>query len=640
MKWRVAAAVALIVVGIGAVGVAIVGPDFGTVAPQYTTAQATVTDVVDEVVGTGSIAPHASYALAFGAAPALAGSTSSAASGAGGTAVTWPVETVAVTVGQKVKAGDVLATADATAARAQLAIDQASLKVAVVRLKADEAGATPAQKASAENSIRSAQLALVSANNSAAQTVQSNQLAITQAQNALADARKQLATAEAGPTADVKTSAQDQIDTAQRSLDQAIQSQGDTRTQNAANIAAAQKAVDDADLAWVQARQKVANDQASDVSAAGTAADQAAADRAYSATGTARGNLVSTQLKATQSDEQAATAVSNARAALATAQRQYATNTAPSSTAIDTARQQVRNAELSLESANQKAAAAVVQNSQQIQSAGLQVSSAQTNLTGQLTPLETTLASDAVSVANARVTVADAKLVVDRATVVAPVDGTIVTVNVVPGVAAPSGSAIVMDVGPFEVTADFSETSLAKVRVGQTADVTVTATGTTQSGKVTVIGATPATGGTSSVVTYPVTVALDQEPAGVQIGMTANVAIILSQASSVVAVPTQALRGTSGAYAVRVMDAAGTVAEVPVTVGLVTTSLTEIQSGLSGGETVVTGTVSSTNSSTSSNRSGAGSLFGGGVDFGGPGGGVPGGGGGVIIRNGNGVTVP
>jgi hypothetical protein len=184
-----------------------------------------------------------------------------------------------------------------------------------------------------------------------------------------------------------------------------------------------------------------------------------------------------------------------------------------------------------------------------------------------------------------------------------------------------------MDVGPFEVTANFSETSLAKVSVGQTADVTVTATGTTTTGKVTVVGATPATGGTGSVVTYPVTVALDQEPTGVQIGMTANVAIILAQASDVIAVPTQALRGTSGAYTVGVMDTAGAVTEVPVTVGLVTTSLTEIQSGLSEGQTVVTGTVTAANSSSSSSGRG-GSLFGGGGLIPGGGGGFPGGGGG------------
>jgi macrolide-specific efflux system membrane fusion protein len=151
---------------------------------------------------------------------------------------------------------------------------------------------------------------------------------------------------------------------------------------------------------------------------------------------------------------------------------------------------------------------------------------------------------------------------------------------------------------------------------------------------VTVIGATPATSGTSSVVTYPVTVALDEEPEGVQVGMTASVAIIIAQAQNVVAVPSQALVGTStSGYQVRVMDASGAITLVPVTVGLVTTSLAEVQGGLSGGETVVTGTVSDASSSTTTGR-GAGSLFGGGgIEIGGPPGGgdfvapVPGGGG-------------
>ena len=100
MKWRVAAAVALIVVGVGAIGIVIIGPSFGTSAPQYTTAQATATNVVSQVVGTGAIAPHGSYGMAFGVDPALAGSASG--TGTGGSSTTWPVKTVNVTVGQKV----------------------------------------------------------------------------------------------------------------------------------------------------------------------------------------------------------------------------------------------------------------------------------------------------------------------------------------------------------------------------------------------------------------------------------------------------------------------------------------------------------------------------------------------------------
>jgi multidrug efflux pump subunit AcrA (membrane-fusion protein) len=135
---------------------------------------------------------------------------------------------------------------------------------------------------------------------------------------------------------------------------------------------------------------------------------------------------------------------------------------------------------------------------------------------------------------------------------------------------------------------------------------------------VTVIAATPATSGTSSVVTYPVTVALDEQPDGVRIGMTASVAIIVAQAKNVVAVPSQALVGNAATgYQVRVLDDAGSITLVPVTVGLVTTSLAEIQGGLAGGETVVTGTVSETNAATSSSR--GGTFFGGGgIDLGGP----------------------
>jgi HlyD family secretion protein len=616
MNWRVAAAVALIVVGVGAVGFVIVGPRFGGTDTQYLTSQATVTDVTNEVVGSGSIAPHASYALAFGAAPSLAGSTASG-TGAGTSTITWPVETVNVTVGRKVKQGDVLATADATDAKVQLAADQAALTVAEVRLKADKAGATDAQIASAESSVRSARLAVANANASATQTAQSNSITLETAKNQLADANKALADAKAGPTTDTVAAAQDQVDSAQRAYDQAVQSQADTQASNERAIAQAQKTLDDAGLAVAQASQRLVNDEATGGSAATVAGDRSALDAANKAAANAQTSLDNTKAQATQSEQQAANGVANAKTALDKAKRDYTTTTSPSATAIGAAEQKVRDAELNLRSAQQRASASAQQSSQSASQAGLQLLNALASYTSTTTPVESTIASDIVAVTNAKAAVAESKLTVARATILAPVDGTVVAVNIVPGLTAPSGSAIVLDVGPLEVTADFSETSLAKIALGQSADVTVTAVGSTTPGKVTVIGATPASGGTSSVVTYPVTVALDQEPAGVQIGMTASVAIIIAQATNVVAVPTQALVGdaTTG-YEVRVMDGTGAITLVPVTVGLVTTSLAEIQSGLSGGETVVTGTVSAANSSSSSTR--GNSIFGGGgIDFGG-----------------------
>jgi trimeric autotransporter adhesin len=618
MNWRVAAAVALIVVGVGAVGFVVVGPDLGGTPTQYLTSQATVTDVTNEVVGSGSIAPHASYSLAFGAAPSLAGATSTAASASGTQAVTWPVETVDVTVGQKVAKGDVLATADATEAKAQLAADKASLASAEAKLKTDMVGATDAQIASARNAVKAAQLQVANAGASATQTSASNRISLQTAQNQLADAKQALADAQAGPSANDIANAQASLDAAQRAYDQAVSDQAVTKQDGQDSIAQAQKAADDAGLAVAQASQKLVNDQALGAAAGTVSGDQAALDAANKAAVQAQAALTQAKKQATANDTKAATAVSNAQVNLDQAKRVYTTNTTPSDTAIAGARQKVRDAELNLKGTQQRTAAADQQSTESARSAGLQLQNALTSYTSTTTPAEATIASDLVAVTNAKTAVAESELMVERATILAPADGTVVAVNIYEGLTAPSGSAIVLDVGPYEVTADFSETSLARLSVGQTAAVIVTAVGSTTPGKVTVIGATPATSGTSSVVTYPVTVALDTEPGGVQVGMTASVAIIIAQAANVVAVPSQALVGSAASgYQVRVMDAARNITLVPVTVGLVTTSMAEIQSGLSGGETVVTGTVSETNSTTSSGR--GNSLFGGGgIDLGGP----------------------
>jgi macrolide-specific efflux system membrane fusion protein len=98
------------------------------------------------------------------------------------------------------------------------------------------------------------------------------------------------------------------------------------------------------------------------------------------------------------------------------------------------------------------------------------------------------------------------------------------------------------------------------------------------------------------VVSYSVTVALDTDPAKSLPGMSAQVAITIDEADNVVAVPAIALEGTNGNYAVRVLNSDGSVTVTPVQVGLVTSSLAQIMSGISDGQAVVTGTTSSLNS--------------------------------------------
>jgi superfamily II DNA/RNA helicase len=81
------------------------------------------------------------------------------------------------------------------------------------------------------------------------------------------------------------------------------------------------------------------------------------------------------------------------------------------------------------------------------------------------------------------------------------------------------------------------------------------------------------------------------------------------------------LTGTSGNYTVLVITAAGIPEPRPVTVGLMTSSLVEIKSGLNAGDVVVTGTASQQRAGTTTGTQGNGFVVpGGGGGFrGGPG---------------------
>ena len=80
-----------------------------------------------------------------------------------------------------------------------------------------------------------------------------------------------------------------------------------------------------------------------------------------------------------------------------------------------------------------------------------------------------------------------------------------------------SGFITISEISGLEVTAGFSESDVADVKVGQTAAVTFSAlTDTTVAGKVTAIDSTSTV--TSNVVTYNVTIALDNPPATVKSG--------------------------------------------------------------------------------------------------------------------------
>ena len=168
------------------------------------------------------------------------------------------------------------------------------------------------------------------------------------------------------------------------------------------------------------------------------------------------------------------------------------------------------------------------------------------------------------------------------ATITAPIDGIVTEVNVAPGFDAPAGAAIVVSSRTLTVTTDVVESDLVDVEVGQSATVMI-------DGAVTAISPT-AGDGSSGVVSYPVTVTIAETPADARPGMSADIAITIASATNVVTVPSAALEGTTGDYAVMTLDAQGNPQRVPVEVGLVTNATAEIKSGLEAGTPVVIGT--------------------------------------------------
>jgi macrolide-specific efflux system membrane fusion protein len=218
---------------------------------------------------------------------------------------------------------------------------------------------------------------------------------------------------------------------------------------------------------------------------------------------------------------------------------------------------------------------------------------------------------------------------IKAATLTAPIDGVVSTVNIVAGLNAPSGNAIVVSSRTYDVTASVVESDLASVKIGQKVATTVPAVNASLTGTVASIALAPSTtSGSSSVVSYPVTVSIDGTNDKLRAGMSANVAITVAQATNDLVVPTSAITGSNGNYVARLLTANNTVTATPIEVGLVTTSGAEVTSGLSEGQTVVTGTVSSQTTTgtgtTNGNRGGIGGLGGGfgGGGFGGGGGGA------------------
>jgi macrolide-specific efflux system membrane fusion protein len=231
----------------------------------------------------------------------------------------------------------------------------------------------------------------------------------------------------------------------------------------------------------------------------------------------------------------------------------------------------------------------------------------------------TTSTSDQAQIAFLNAQTADARAIAAEsalqaqaafASLVAPADAIVTAVNIRAGETAPSSTAMSLASSTLQVTTSVVESDIGKISTGQKATVTISAIDASLQGTVSSIAPSGSSSGNSGVVSFAVEVLLDAPPDSVRPGMSADVSVVTASATNVLAIPSRALSGTAGSYTVRVVAADGTVAARSVTVGLVTSSLAEIQSGLQAGEQVVTGTSST---QTTVNGAGGGGAGGRGV---------------------------
>jgi HlyD family secretion protein len=188
--------------------------------------------------------------------------------------------------------------------------------------------------------------------------------------------------------------------------------------------------------------------------------------------------------------------------------------------------------------------------------------------------------------------------------VVAPVDGTITNVNAVVGVQASGALFVIQDLNNLIVNVSVDETDIAKVKVGQRAEITTDASGadiiagevvsaepvsstasastssTSSSSGSSKTTTSTTSNSTSSDVTFNVKVQLTGKNDKVKIGMNSVVNIITDEKNDIYSVPYGAVinnKGQSSVYAAVKQGAQYIVKEIPVTKGIESAANVEIE---------------------------------------------------------------
>lgn len=214
-----------------------------------------------------------------------------------------------------------------------------------------------------------------------------------------------------------------------------------------------------------------------------------------------------------------------------------------------------------------------------------------------------------------------AKEEANKREVTAPINGTVIALNVKVGdsVGSVSGATgdnqttsssnssliTIANLEKFKANIALSEIDVTKVKIGQSATLTFDAIEDfTLTGKVVEIDASGTV--TQGVVSFNVKIAFDTKDGRIKPGMTVSASIVTKRKDNVLLVPNAAVKTEGGQTFVEVLQN-GTPQSVSVKVGLSNEVSTEIISGLQEGDKVVTASLGG--ESTAQNTTGQGQQF-------------------------------
>ncbi|MFZ2199494.1 MAG: HlyD family efflux transporter periplasmic adaptor subunit [Microgenomates group bacterium] len=207
------------------------------------------------------------------------------------------------------------------------------------------------------------------------------------------------------------------------------------------------------------------------------------------------------------------------------------------------------------------------------------------------------------SIKQAQTSLASAALLLRQTspTIYAPISGTvtglILQVGSVRGTTSKIAS-ITTSAAPI-ISVNLTEIDVPKVKVGNKVTVKVDALGKTYVGHVASIDI--AGTNNSGVVTYPTYIQLDSIETGLLPNMTASASIITETKENVLMVPSTSVKNSNGATNIQVLKN-GNLILTPAETGIQSDTQTEVLSGVSEGETVVTA-VNQTTSVTTATKS-------------------------------------